>query len=31
MLYDLYSHFLADAQIGIILGVTANVLCGGWK
>jgi hypothetical protein len=31
MIWNLYSHFLADAQLGIILGVTAHALCGGWQ
>jgi hypothetical protein len=30
MFWNLYAHLIADAQIAIILGVTAHALCGGW-
>ena len=29
-LWNLYAHFLADAQIAVVLGVVAHVLTGGW-
>jgi hypothetical protein len=30
MIWDIYSHFVADAQIAIVIGVVAHGLCEGW-
>jgi hypothetical protein len=29
-LWNLYAHLIADAQIAVILGVTAHALCEAW-
>lgn len=29
-IWNIYSHFLADAQIAVVLGVMAHAITGGW-
>jgi hypothetical protein len=30
MIWNIYAHFIADAQVAIVIGVVAHALCGGW-
>ena len=28
--WNIYAHFVADAQVAIVIGIVGHVLCGGW-